>query len=108
MTAAYHVCPSSAVPDILATGLHPRIGPRAQDLGETVPAVYLFETPDDVETAMLNWLGDCFEEDVDLSVLEVDLPETLRRGTGADFEIVILDPIPSDRIRVAVDLPFEL
>ncbi|MBK1666590.1 hypothetical protein CKO28_00850 [Rhodovibrio sodomensis] len=106
MTAAYHVCPSSAVPDILATGLHPRIGPRAQDLGEAVPAVYLFETPDGVETAMLNWLGDCFEED--LSVLEVDLPETLRRGAGADFEIVILDPIPADRIRVAADLPFAL
>ncbi len=90
----FHVTPASNLPAILAEGLQPSIGPRSALLGESRPAVYLFQERADVENALMGWLGDELDEEevaiIQLSALECWHPAEAERGQGADFELVIL------------------
>lgn len=102
----WHVTPADKLPAILAEGLVPQIGPRAALLGEPVPAVYLFPDLEAVETALANWLGECFEdeaEDCRFVLLEVALPADVRTIPGAGYEVVVLDVIPPSAIRLAAN-----
>ena len=72
----YHVTPLDQVPNILETGLEPRIGPRSEAM-ELEPRVYLFGDQESVEQALMNWLGDEMygaEWRSGYAVLRIDLP----------------------------------
>lgn len=97
----YHVTPAENLPSITASGLQPRIGERAANLGEPKPAVYLFSSWDALEDGLTNWLVDEFEEDVRLAILAVDTKGIpLQRARGAEFEMTCEVPIPASAIKV--------
>lgn len=93
----YHVTPARLLPRILDRGLSPRTGPRASALGETEPAIYLFESLADVEDALTGWLGEWFSDEGlrqgELVVLEVDLPEDISTRKDVGYERVVLEGI---------------
>jgi len=63
---------------ILTNGLVPAIGERSAELGEPIERVYLFNSEEDLDSALGSWLGDCFEEDDILAtfkvILDLDTP----------------------------------
>lgn len=70
---AYHVTLMSNLVSILDSGLIPQIGENSKELGETEDRVYAFIDKDSTENALLNWLGELYEEvDEDLVILEID------------------------------------
>lgn len=97
-TQGFHVTTAAALPSILGTGLEPRIGPRSIDLGENVPAIYLFETLSDVEQGLMNWMADAFDEDDELVVLEIDLTGIESQQADGQFEIVTSQRIGPEKI----------
>lgn len=102
LNALYHITAHKDTPSILKSGLHPHIGERARMRGETEPAVYLFRSLGDIETAMLNWLGDVFREDEPLDILEVNLPLAYAADLVAEkggFEIACKQIIPGKYVR---------
>ena len=63
----FHVTPAENLPSIEREGL------RSQANNESSrPAIYFFKNLDDMEQAALGWLGDAFEEDDALAVLEIE------------------------------------
>ena len=95
--SAYHLTRGHNLPSILRDGLIPAIGPRAADLGETAPAVYLFPDLDAVEAALSSWGEVAFGDEDPLACLEVSLE---REIPLEGFELISPDPIPADRLRV--------
>lgn len=80
-TFGYHVTRHADLHSIFKHGLVPAIGERSSQITangqpiENEPRVYFFPSLDDVETAMMNWLGDCFSEDEKLCLLLVNLTD---------------------------------
>ncbi len=74
----FHVTPKQNLNSILANGLIPQIGKRSEDIGESQEAIYLFPNFEEMDNALANWLGECFiddDEEEDLIILQIDLPE---------------------------------
>ena len=71
----YHITPTENVPSIKRNGLVPQIGPRATLIGEPEKAVYFFYSIKEVDNALLNWLGEEFGEDEELSLITVYLTD---------------------------------
>lgn len=97
MVEAYHVTTFKNIDSILKQGLIPTIGERSQQIDEPVAAIYFFPTLDDVDTALLNWLGDEFDEDEELALLKVNL----RKGSyfqSVDWELISYERIPINQI----------
>jgi hypothetical protein len=94
----WHVTPKDNLSSILGLGLLPQIGPRSAALGELVPAVFCFDSPEDLSDALLNWLPDQFDDDQELSLLEIQTPLSITPVEGAGFEILVLETIPASRI----------
>jgi len=96
----YHVTPTENVSQIMAEGLVPQRGPRSVQL-ESGDGIYLFKTMEDVENALMNWLGDELEHD-SLTLLGVELPPDAKNRTddSADYEIVVTTPIPPQFIQI--------
>lgn len=99
----YHVTTAAALPSILNQGLHPRIGPRAADLGEEHPRVYCFTCLEAVEHALSNWLGDEFEDE-EAILLELSLPEGTALDSDVEWEVAVRDAIPASCIQRRWDL----
>lgn len=95
----YHVTPAANLAQIQQDGLEPRIGPRAELLAESVPAVYGFPTREDCEDALLNWLGDQFSEGEPLVVLELDVAGLSLAKTVVSWERAVLEPVAPARIQ---------
>lgn len=97
----YHVTHAENLESILMRGLVPQIGPRSAQANEALRCVYLFTSAEACETALMNWLGDEFE-DTELVVLELD-----RAGVTGDvcagFELACLHAITPERIRRVLD-----
>lgn len=98
---AFHVTPASNIEAILMTGLIPAIGERSMELGEPVPAVYLFPSEDDAADAVGNWLGECFEEDVELALLSVDITG-ISYTQEVGYEFIVTEEISVERIQVLI------
>ena len=94
----YHVTPTELVPQILAAGLVPQVGPRARKLFEPEPLIYLFRSAVEAEEALMNWLGDEFPA-VPLTLLEIKLPPGLPYRRVA-FEIQVAATIPPAALRI--------
>lgn len=76
---AYHVTLAHHLPSILRQGLVPQIGANSQALGEHEARVYAFIDRQAMETALMNWMGEVYEEmedalghEVDLVIIEVE------------------------------------
>ena len=98
----YHVTLSSNIEAIKEQGLIPQIGKRSKAC-ETIPAVYLFHTIPDVESALGSWLGDLFEEEDELISIELVLTkQQLMTYTVVYqpefYESYTLETIPSEHI----------
>lgn len=94
----YHITPVENLDAILRDGLQPCIGPRSRDLGETEPAIYMFESREDIEAGM-EWLLDAFDaEETPCALLWVDLPA--EKQSPLDIEISWRAPVPAERISV--------
>src|ERR1700749_4826404 len=98
----YDVTPSVNVPRILKNGLIPNLGLRSAKIEKGQNKIFLFKSVDDAEDAVMNWLGDEFPEDTDLTLLKVTLPSTfpITHDPVAGFEISTSNKIPPEMISV--------
>ena len=101
----YHVTLKSNWDSIKEKGLVPSIGKLSEDFGESIPAIYLFKNTDDMDNALLNWLGenleDYYGEEICLLCLEISLPEDYWINKVSDnYEIVHYDIIPAQYIKI--------
>ena len=78
------------------------IGQNSAAAAEEEPAVYLFSSIDDAETAILNWLGELFEEEEELLILSVRLTdaETEQLKHPCGYEWLCKETIPPKRVLV--------
>lgn len=95
---AYHVTLGRSVPNILARGIQPRLGPRAKELGEAEKAVHLYRTKEDCRTGLGGWFKDVFlEAEIDdLVVMEVRLSKDMPIWKDRDDELkvmVLVEPV---------------
>jgi len=94
----YHVTTTYAWEHhIQQEGLRPAIGERATEYGETTPRVYLFPNIEAYEDAMLQWLGELFDDDEPLVLLKVSLPLAVFADyieQDVAYEIAVTQPIP--------------
>lgn len=67
--SAYHATPRDNLPNVMHTGLKPNSSDEGLWDGKRV---FLFATLDDANSALINWLGERFEDDI-LSLIEVDI-----------------------------------
>lgn len=95
---AFHVTRTSNIRSIMARGLLPLIGPFSKLAQEKEPRVYLFASIDDVETALMNWLGDIFD-DTALSLLMIDTTD-IDLDITAGYELSSTQTITADKIVV--------
>lgn len=103
-TEYYHVTLNENVISILDNGLIPKLGERSLEIGEKEPLVYLFPTEDDMECAVMQWLGDWYEdeygEDVKLSCLKINLPYDFPIENGeVEYECISKKTIPAKYIK---------
>lgn len=94
MPRYYHVTPLTNVQSILADGLIPQIGERSQLLGEVKPSIYLFSNAQVLEDACMNWLEDCFDDEDQLALLAVDLPDDIVLQSTVGYEATVDSVIP--------------
>jgi hypothetical protein len=96
----FHVTPSKNLNSIFKKGLLPKTPKDIEDK----KAVYLFPDKDTAEEALLNWLGDRFE-DTDLTLLKVNKEVLQKSGIeiipgDVDYEVLSLQRIPPEAISV--------
>ena len=96
----YHVTQSKNVSSIMSNGLIPSQGERSAKLGDY--GIFMFGNKSHMEQALMNWLGDEFDEDDELTVLIVDLPIDwpLINEDTAGFEWISRKPIPPKYIKI--------
>ena len=93
----YHVTRSENVPLIMRDGLLPL---KPTDM-EDVEGIYLFKSPTDAEEALMNWLGDRFDEEESLTLLKVDaLGIDEVDSSAAGFEVVSTSKIDPQFISI--------
>lgn len=95
----FHVTAASNLPSIQRDGLIPSIGPRSKECGETQPAIYLFGRLEDVENALMNWMGEIFPDTDRVAVLAVP-SDQISPTPSASYEVVVPHAIPASMIRV--------
>lgn len=98
----YHVTLAENLPLIMEKGLVPSVGERSKKMSER-EAVFLFASRGDAEDAVMNWLGDEFDDDDDdLALLEVTLPAEIAiyREHGIDWEVYVKDRIPPQCLHI--------
>lgn len=95
----YHVTPAKNLASIKKHGLTCKIGPRSQKIGEPISAIYLFPTLTYATEAIGTWLGDEFDDDIDLIVLPVKLSENqVEHAENIDYERCSICDIPPNLI----------
>jgi len=95
----FHVTKKSNLSRIQSIGLVPSKGERTNKLMDQ-QGIYLFPDIDSVEDALMNWMGDEFDEAEDLVILKVRIqdPSLLTQTTG--WEFVYSSTIPPLDIQV--------
>jgi hypothetical protein len=91
---AYHITPTINLPSILTKGLIPSIPKDMDDLR----AVYLFPDYLILENAMMNWMGDRFDEEISLSILTIDTKSLILSHNDVGFEVISFNTIPPETI----------
>jgi hypothetical protein len=94
----YHVTKSNNIDSIMKNGLMPSVGDRSKKMNER-PSIFLFKSIQDVEDAMMNWLGDELE-DHPATLLKIKIPQHVQiYPTSAGYESQVFDHIPPDYIQ---------
>lgn len=76
-------------------GLIPSIGKRSEGI-ETIPAIHLSNSIEDMETALGQWLGMEFDDyRGELHSLKVSLPSNFQLRKSCEWESISYDIIPS-------------
>ena len=104
----FHVTTMSNWEKIKNEGLIPCVGARSQKIGESFPAVFLFESEESMRDAMWGWLGEEFEDsdEADEAIcLKVELPEgfPLDEGVSCEYEVRSYQKIPPEYISFYTD-----
>ena len=95
----YHATPTRNLKSIMKTGLVPNIGDRSSKITGEQSGIYLFPTVEAAEDAVMNWLGDEFDEDEPLTMLKVNVAGLENSiGKGADYELIANTTIEPNRI----------
>lgn len=97
----YHVTPVGNLESIMRMGLVPVVGDRSRACGESIAGVYLFSSREDVDDALVSWLGDEFEDDIALAVLAVECENVVPGDVGYEyvcFETIVPECISLDSI----------
>ena len=101
LVVALHVTAREFLPSILSEGLRPSIGALSQAI-ESVPAVYLFPSWQDMEDA--SWLFEDWPHASKPALLAVGVEGLpLRVEKDAAFEVVCAQTIGAERIAVLFD-----
>ena len=96
----YHITLTRNIARVMAEGLIPRKGTRSRKIKEGAPAIYLFPTIEDAETAYGNWLGDEFADTTKLALLKVTVPHTVELHSDVPFECHVYETIPPQCISI--------
>jgi len=94
----FHITKNENIPSIKSVGLKPSIGINSSSYGETKPAIYFFMDKKTMDDALVNWMGDLFDEEDELSVITVDVKEHLIHKSSASYECCVFHHISSDNI----------
>lgn len=95
----YHITNKKNLESIKREGLTPRIGKNSEDFGESVPAVYLFPEIESAFEAIINWFGECFEEEDEIVLLEISLDNIIKiEESSAKYEVLVFEKIPYENI----------
>jgi len=104
---AYHVTTLENYVDIEKNGLVPKIGPRSENLGEVDPRIYLFPDKITCSDALMNWLGEEFDEVDSFIILEVDISK-FDKKSDVGYEVTVKEHIPTSHIlKVFNEVEFE-
>lgn len=102
---AYHVTPTKNLQSIAKNGLTPTIGDRSSKIENEKNGIFLFPDKVSAEDAVMNWLGDEFEDE-HLTMLKIDisgLEDSITKGAG--YEMILDKVIEPSRIKkVNIDL----
>jgi len=95
----YHVTPQDTLPSIEIQGLIPQSGDRSA-IRHDPPAIYLFPSLDALHDALMNWLGDLFDEDTPLALLRICVPATwpIRVDPQTPWEVRCEQVIPPQNL----------
>ena len=101
----YHVTPTKNLKSIAKQGLVPTIGDRSSQIAGEKSGIYVFPDRASAEDAVMNWLGDEFDDEP-LTMLKIDVSGLDKHITkGADYELIVGTTIEPSRIkRVNVQL----
>lgn len=110
-TLVYHVTSKRYLPSIYQNGLTPKIPEDYGENGDEI-GIYCFPTMDDLEDAMMNWLGERIEEweeeeqtEYQEIALVLDISGLkIKEDHEVDYEIIVKEPISSDRIVDLMDI----
>ena len=100
----YHITPTKNLSSIEKHGLMPKLGDRSSKIAGEQSGIYTFPNKDAAEDALMNWLGDEFDEDEPLTMLKINisgLEDSITRG--ADYELIVNTTIEPNRIEKLVD-----
>lgn len=95
----YHVTLKSNLESISKQGLLPAIGERSLSFGEKENQIYFFKDKVSVENALLNWLGEYFEDE-ELIVFEIEEHYVVGKSDVA-FEVSCNHPIPFYQLAIS-------
>jgi hypothetical protein len=102
----YHVTVKENLEWIFQKGLIPQTGERSQVLNDW--GIFLFKDLVDLEDAVSTWLGDLFEDDKELVILEVDIDKKYITTSSVDYEVICKITIPPHKITLFDNPTFKL
>lgn len=95
----YHVTPTKNLKSIAKQGLVPTVGDRASQIAGEKFGIYVFPDTTSAEDAVMNWLGDEFDDEP-LTMLKIDVTGLQDHiSKGADYELIVGTTIEPKRIK---------
>ena len=95
----YHVTPTKNLKSIAKQGLTPTVGDRTSQIESEKSGIYVFPDRTSAEDAVMNWLGDEFDDEP-LTMLKIDVSGLEKNiSKGADYELIVGTVIEPSRIK---------
>jgi hypothetical protein len=95
----YHVTPTRNLKSIAKQGLKPTVGDRTSQIAGEKSGIYVFPDRTSAEDAVMNWLGDEFDDEP-LTMLKIDVSGLEKNiSKGADYELIVDTIIDPSRIK---------
>ena len=95
----YHVTLKENLTSILENGIIAQTGERSKELDDF--GVYLFANKKAMDDA--NWFWELFDDDDELVILEIELPENWKLHSDIEYEVCSNDNIPNEFIVRVLD-----